>query len=96
MKHTAKRRACALRLSPIGITSFCKEVANRLFVSQRPCPSGARVFYHKIACAVNFYVEMTQNRRFAALTKHRENAKIKPVRTAAIAVAVVPKEILNL
>lgn len=38
MMHTAKRRACALRLSPIGITSFCKEVANRLFVSQRPVP----------------------------------------------------------
>ena len=38
MMHTAKRRACALRLSPIGITSFCKEVANRFFVSQRPVP----------------------------------------------------------
>jgi len=40
MKHTAKRKALAHRPFPIGITSFCKEVANRLFVQQRPPLSG--------------------------------------------------------
>lgn len=42
MMHTAKRRACALRLSPIGITSFCKEVANLAILTGKaniPCSS---------------------------------------------------------
>ena len=39
MKHTAKRKALAHRPFPIGITSFCKEVANRLFVCNSARPS---------------------------------------------------------
>ena len=48
MKHTAKRRTFAHRPFPIGITSFYKEVANRLFVQQRLPLSG---LYHYIMCA---------------------------------------------
>lgn len=96
MMHTAKRRACALRLSPIGITSFCKEVANRFLYHSALSPCGDRAILSFFVGFVNFHISLTQKAALSSLTKGREDDKIKPVRTAAIGVAVVPKEILSL
>ena len=40
IKHTRKRRACAQRPFPIGITSLLREVANRLYVTAPRVPFG--------------------------------------------------------
>ena len=69
MKHTAKRKALAHRPFPIGITSFCKEVANRLFVSQRPVPLWGQGYFIILCWICQFLYPFDAKRRFVLLDK---------------------------
>ncbi len=83
-KHTAKRRALARRPFPIRITSPQREVADRLYTTA-PIPI---IVQRAELC--QFLPAAQQKAALSSLTKRLRGAILVSVRTAAIAVAVVP------